>query len=156
SSGARDDLIQRRALDAYHLYWDSAGANNPLSGGGVRMIENVFVWAWDMRPFPAFPARSDVWADCASWRLGHWLNGRGALNALPDGRAHLCLRPGLEGADVANLSGAVSGYVVDAPSTARAAIEPLMAAYAFEAVEREGRITFFHADDAAILDLPVA
>ena len=36
----------------------------------------IYAWAWDARPFPAFPLDQDVWRDGGNWRLGHWLNGR--------------------------------------------------------------------------------
>src|SRR5262249_20856484 len=71
SSGARDDLIQRRTLEAYLRHW----ADDPMVG-------EAFLWCWDARPHPQFPARSEVWADGASWRLGHWLNGRAGLSML--------------------------------------------------------------------------
>src|SRR5262249_31764698 len=89
--------------------------------------------------------------DGASWRLGHWLNGRAGMSVLSDVVADLCARAGVDDADVAALSGAVSGYVVDSPSTARAALEPLMLAFAFDAIEHDGRMTFVHSDDAATL-----
>lgn len=145
SSGARDDLIQRRALDAYLRHWD-----------GDPMIEETFLWCWDARPHPAYPARADVWSDGASWRRGHWLNGRAGLSGLGEVVADLCARAGLDNVVVSSLSGAVSGYVVDSPSTARAAIEPLMAAYDFVAAEREGVVTFFHGGEGAPIAAPTA
>lgn len=144
SSGARDDLIQRRTLEAYLRYWDVSGAHNPASALDARpMVERAFLWCYDARPSPAFPARTDVWADGPAWRLGHWLNGRAGLSGLGEVVADLCWRAGVA-ADVSALSGAVSGYVVDAPSTPRDALEPLMAAYDFAAVEHAGDIVFFH------------
>jgi GTA TIM-barrel-like domain/Putative phage tail protein len=147
STGARDDLIQRRALEAYLSYWDEAGGNNSISslyGGPMLDPAGVFVWTWDARPFPAYPARADVWGDGVSWRLGHWLTGRAGLATLAEVVAEICARAGVDDVDAAALSGAVSGYVVDAPSTPRAALEPLMAAFDFDAVESGGRLKFAH------------
>lgn len=142
SSGARDDLIQRQTLDAYLRYWNTEGAANPASSlTGKPMIEQAFLWCWDARPYPAFPARSDVWSDGAAWRLGHWLNGRAGLSNLSEVVHDLCTRAGAE-ADVSALTGAVGGYVVDSPATARDALEPLMAAYDFTVAERDGALTF--------------
>ncbi|MDX2274648.1 MAG: glycoside hydrolase/phage tail family protein [Hyphomonadaceae bacterium] len=154
SSGARDDLIQRRALEAYLRHWDDDAPSNPASSiDGKPMVERMFAWCWDARPYAAFPARADVWSDGANWRRGHWLNGRAGLSGLGEVVADLCARAGVDDADVSALTGAVSGYVVDAPSTARAALEPLMAAYDFVGAEREGALTFFHASDAAPMAL---
>ena len=154
SSGARDDLIQRRTLEAYLMHWDVAAASNPTSSVyHGPMIARSFLWAWDARPYPAFPARNDVWADGGQWRLGHWLNGRAGLGGLSDAVVEICARAGVDDADASALVGAVSGYVVDSPATARAALEPLMAAFNFDAGERAGRITFFHPDASAPLAL---
>ena len=36
----------------------------------------MHIWAWDARPFPAFPDLGLLWSDAANWETGHWLNGR--------------------------------------------------------------------------------
>ncbi len=144
STGVRDDLIQRRVLEAYLTYWD--GEANPVSSlTGRPMIEQMMLWAWDARPYPAFPARQDVWADGPSWARGHWLNGRAALSDLAEVVLSLCDRAD-ESVEASGLRGAVSGYVVDAPSSARDALEPLMAAYDFSVSERNGELVFAHSD----------
>ncbi|WP_456119847.1 baseplate multidomain protein megatron [Terricaulis silvestris] len=157
SSGARDDLIQRRTLEAYLRYWDAEGEANPVSSlTGLPMIERAFLWAWDARPHPAFPALSQVWSDGPAWRRGHWLNGRAGLSMLGEVVTDICARADAEDVAASALVGALSGYVVDAPMEARAALEPLMAAYDFGAAEREGAIVFFHADDAAPVDVAIS
>jgi hypothetical protein len=156
STGARDDLIQRRMLQAYLSYWEIGGANNPTSSlNGKPMIEEMALWCYDARPHPAFPARKDVWTDGASWRLGHWLNGRAGLSDLGEVVAHLCARAEVADVDVAALQGAVSGYIVDAPASARDALEPLMSAYDFGAAESGGVVRFRHrATEAALAIAP--
>lgn len=150
SRGGRDDLIQRRVLEAYLRHWDEAADANPISvADGRRMVEQISLWAWDARPYPAFPARNDVWADGANWRRGHWLNGRAGLSGLAEVVLHLCARAGVHDVDASSLRGAVSGYVVDGPSSVREAIEPLMAAYGFDVAERDGRLVFFHGGQTA-------
>ncbi|MEQ1817365.1 MAG: glycoside hydrolase/phage tail family protein [Terricaulis sp.] len=147
SSGARDDLIPRRVLDAYLSYW--TGAANPVSSlTGAPMIEEAMLWAWDARPFPAFPARTDVWSDGGAWARGHWLNGRAGLSGLAEVVLSICERAGQGDVSVSALRGAVSGYIVDAPASARDALEPLMAAYDFTIAESEGVLTFLHNDHA--------
>ncbi|MEZ5961998.1 MAG: glycoside hydrolase/phage tail family protein [Hyphomonadaceae bacterium] len=147
STGARDDLIQRRVLDAYLSYWESEA--NPVSSlTGRPMIEGMMLWAWDARPYPAFPARTDVWSDGGAWARGHWLNGRAGLSDLGEVVLALCARAGLSDVDTTAVRGAVSGYVVDAPASARDALEPLMAAFDFTVCERDGLLTFFHASAA--------
>src|SRR6202012_3944228 len=51
SNGARDDLIQRRFLEAHLNCWTDA-ANNPVStvyGGAMLDTANIYVWCWDAR-----------------------------------------------------------------------------------------------------------
>jgi len=146
SRGWRDDAIQRAYLEATFSYW-GALANNPISNVYAEPMLNVAncaVWTWDARPYPFFPELTEVWADGANWRLGHWLTGRlgsGSLAALV--RA-LCLRAGLAEAmtDVAGLVGSVEGYVITALESPRSSITMLAAHFGFDAVESEGIIRF--------------
>ena len=75
-----------------------APANNPLSsvyGGRMVHVPECAAWTWDARPYPFFPALTDVWTDGANWRLGHWLTGRLGAVSLAALVRHLCLRAGL-------------------------------------------------------------
>lgn len=77
------------------------------------------------------------------------MNGRAGLSGLADVVQDLCARADEEDVDVSGLTGAVAGYVVDSPATARDALEPLMVAYDFAVSEREGVLTFQHRDASA-------
>ena len=97
SRGWRDDAVQRRFLEAVLGYW-AEPANNPTSGvysGRMITTAETAAWTWDARPYPAFPARSDVWTDADNWRLGHWLNGRLGSVSLGSLVRELCRRAGL-------------------------------------------------------------
>jgi hypothetical protein len=73
-----DLMIAPLALQAIHEYWFIDG-NNETSDSGVVMLDRAFcsVWAWDARPFPAFPKYDDVWGDTTNWPTGHWIDGKG-------------------------------------------------------------------------------
>jgi hypothetical protein len=148
STGARDDLVQIRALEAMLSGFDPAlpghppGANpvSPVYGG--RMIDpaRMSVWAWDARPFPAFPDLDLVWADGANWQAGHWITGRieGApLDRLV--RAIMTEYGLVPGPDIP-LDGFLDGYVLDRPMSARQALEPLAELFGFDAVVSGGAI----------------
>jgi hypothetical protein len=144
SNGARDDLIQLRFLQAVLGHWGDA-ANNPLSASyGGRMVDlaNAYVWAWDARPFPAFPNNRDLWGDGDNYARGHWLNGRVGARTLDSVVAEICARSGVTATDVSRLQDVVRGYVVDDVSDARAALQPLMLRYGFDAIERDGLLRF--------------
>jgi hypothetical protein len=144
SNGQRDDLIQRRFLEAHLGYW-SDPANNPTSteyAAPMLDTSHIYVWTWDARPFPAFPARSDVWGDAANYQYGHWLNGRLGAVQLGDLVSHLCEDAKMTGANAANLSGLVTGFAVTGTMSPRDAIAPLALAYHFDGLESEGVIAF--------------
>ncbi|MBB5046541.1 hypothetical protein HNR60_001289 [Rhodopseudomonas rhenobacensis] len=149
SSGERDDLMQRRYLEALISAFDPAfgasDAQNPLSpvyGGRMIEVSAIHLWTWDARPYPVFPAADDVWGDAPNWSTGHWLNGR--LGGAPlDALVAAQLRDaGVSGVDSSALREICDGYVVDRPMSPRAMIEPLAAAYAFDAHAAAGLLRF--------------
>ncbi|TCK31304.1 putative tail protein [Ancylobacter aquaticus] len=144
STGARDDLIQRRHLEASLNGFSANGALNPAAAGlpGGRMIDpaSLYLWTWDARPFPVFPRATDVWADGANWQTGHWLTGRLGAAPLAELTARLATDFGVPDIATGELRGIVDGYVVDRPMTARAALEPLARAFAFDLIERGGAL----------------
>jgi len=160
SSGTRDDLIQRRHLEAVLSAFDPAFGGgetlNPISpvyGGRMIEVSAIHLWTWDARPYPVFPAAEDIWSDGANWHTGHWLSGRlgGApLDALVD---RLATDSGAADLDASALSGGCDGYVVDRPMTPRAMIEPLSAAYAFNATAADGTLRFVPRGGAVVAEL---
>lgn len=149
SNRKRDDLIQRRYLEAICSKFDPAyGASeddNPQSSlYAGRMLDpaGIYPWAWDARPYPAFPLALDVWSDGGNWETGHWLNGRLGAAPLDDLVGAILADAGAENTDTSRLRGAADGYVIDRPMSARSAIEPLAPAFSFDAVEEEGTLVF--------------
>ncbi|MEX0301010.1 MAG: glycoside hydrolase/phage tail family protein [Leisingera sp.] len=144
SNGLRDDLIQVHYLGAVLGYWSEA-ANNPVSEEyGEQMLDmsNAYVWAWDARPFPAFPSRLEIWNDGENYLRGHWLNGRAGQRTLASVVEEICRAAGLEDFDVSQLYGVVHGYVNPDVSDARAVLQPLMLRHGFDAIERDGVLQF--------------
>jgi hypothetical protein len=148
SNGKRDDLIQRRYLEAALGAFDPAFGETPLnpisSVYGGRMIppDGIHVWTWDARPFPAFPALTEAWSDGANWQTGHWLTGRLGAAALDGLVAMILSDSGIGGVDTSELGDGADGYVVDRPMTPRAMLDPLALAFAFDALEQDGVLRF--------------
>lgn len=133
SIGARDDRMQRRVLEAVLGHF---AQNNPVSSVyDGPMLEAADAWSWDARPWPAFPARTDVWADAESWNCGHWLNGR-LDGETRDLIAALVKRADGPQVEVGTFVGEVQGYVVDRPMAIREALQPLLGALGLIVVER--------------------
>ncbi|MFO1175474.1 MAG: glycoside hydrolase TIM-barrel-like domain-containing protein [Paracoccaceae bacterium] len=144
STGRRDDLVQMQYLRAVVDFWGDP-ANNPVSpvyGQPMIDIARAHVWAWDTRPFPQFPANSSIWSDGANYAKGHWISGRTSAQPLSSVVAEICAASGLAAFDVSGLYGLVRGYSVGENGPARGALQPLMIAYGFDAVEREGQVVF--------------
>ncbi|TPW06751.1 MAG: protein transfer agent (GTA) orfg15, like protein [bacterium] len=156
STGARDDRMQRRALEAVLGHFAEA-ENNPVSAiYGGPMLAAADVWCWDARPYPAFPAREDVWADAGAWRTGHWLNGR-LTGETRDLVAAVLRRGGLADGqfEVGSFRGEVQGYVIDRPMRTRDALEPLLSGLGLIAAERDGRVAVI-GDEPPIVVLTLA
>ena len=151
STGARDDAMQRRALEAVLTHFDNP-AHNPVSAVyGGPMLAGGEAWCWDARPWPEFPARVERWADATAWRAGHWLNGRMA-GETGDLLAAILERGGLAPDDVviAPVTAAVAGYVIDRPMRTRDALEPLLAGLNLILAERAGRIAIQGAPESTV------
>ncbi len=144
SNRAVDRVVQRAAIEATEEFWNDP-ANNPTSPiyGGL-MVERRFVWCWDARPYPFFPALTNVWSDGENFRLGHWIEGKIGNMQLSEIVRDLCLRAGLAESefDVTALDDEVVGYVVTERKPVRDMIAVLQTAYFFDAVERDGVLVF--------------
>lgn len=152
SRGIRDDYMQRQYIKALLRAFDPessiyAADSNPISGVyGERMVQldQVHVYAWDARPFPAFPNDLDVWGDGGNWSFGHWLNGRISSVPLDAVVRQLMQDYGFAEYTAAALVGSVPGYIVDRVMSLRDALQPLSLAFFVDAVESGERIVFRH------------
>ena len=161
SHRTRDDLLQARFLEAAIARFDPAhpafeAADNPVSPVyGGRMVDpaRIHVWAWDARPYPAFPHLSDVWGDGPNWLTGHWITGRIEGMALDRLIAQICADYGLEPPELLACDDFLDGYVIDRPMSARAALEPLLAVFGVDAGVSAGTVRFSGRATPDVLEL---
>ncbi|MBM6581390.1 glycoside hydrolase/phage tail family protein [Microvirga sp. BT689] len=161
SRGVRDDLVQARTLEAILSRFDPAQRGfapeyNPTSSAyGGRMVDpdNVFVWAWDARPYPAFPDFDSVWSDGANWDTGHWLTGRIEGATLDRLIARILRDFGLSDPGALPVDGFVDGYVIDRPLSVRGALEPLLRLFGVDAIARGGSIVWQGRGGRAVVHL---
>ncbi len=150
STGVRDDLVVLNAIDAVQSRWDERHprfdpADNPYSRSYAgRMVDMGAsqLWAWDARPFPSFPDRTDLWADAGNWRTGHWLNGR--LDALPikDLIGEVLTDAGLTDYDVRGVQGVIDGYILGEAASPRSILESVLSFYRIAVHEDRGTLVF--------------
>ena len=69
STGTTDFEVMKQSLIAFNAYWDAK------TQGVSGFAEDRFAWAYDIRPYPAFP-HYNIWDDSDKWSQGHWLNGK--------------------------------------------------------------------------------
>ncbi len=144
SSGARDDFIQYRYFQAHLNHW-ALPENNPVSGlYSQPMVDmsHAYIWAFDTRPWPDFPARSDTWSDGANYGRGHWVSGRVGAATLAAVVSQIADRSNFADIDVSELHGSVRGYIVNGAQSARQSLQPLMLSHGFECSELDGKIVF--------------
>ncbi|MFO1122506.1 MAG: glycoside hydrolase/phage tail family protein [Hyphomicrobiales bacterium] len=145
SDGRRDDLMQYRTLAALLDHWSRPGDHNPVSavtGAPMVAADRIFLWAWDARPYPWFPADSETWADGGNYARGHWLNGRLAAVPVDQLIAGVCAAYGMSDVDVNNVEGLVDGFLIDRAMSARDALEGLLTGLGIDVVESDGRLHF--------------
>ena len=157
STGQRDELMQLQYLRAMAGYWADP-AHNPASEdfeGRMIDMDHAYVWAWDARPYPYFPANLDLWSDGGNYARGHWITGRVSGRRLADVIAEITGRAGLDAPESGAAPGFVRGYLADQVSEARSALQPLMLAHGVDAIERGGALQFRRRDGRAdhMLDL---
>jgi hypothetical protein len=133
SNGAPDGLMQRQFLRAHLGYWQPGGdgfddAQNPVSGVyGERMLdpERAYLWTWDARPYPAFPADATAWADAVNHPTGHWLTGRLGAAASDEIVRAIGADYGVSFAKVVSVKPLVHGLVLEGAMPARDALAPV-------------------------------
>lgn len=118
SRAGRDDLAQRRFLEAHLSHWRS-------KTNGMVPTDRIYLWTWDARPQPAFPSQTEIWRDGVNWHLGHWLTGRLGGAPADDLLVALATDYGLEGIDASRADGAIDGLLLDGDHSARGVIEAL-------------------------------
>lgn len=128
SKGRVDFRAQRAGIAATEQQWL-----------GSSMVERMFAWTWDARPFPYWPDLTSVWTDGAVWKTGHFLQGKLGISNLAAVVLDLCTRAGLEisDVDVSEISESLEGYVISNQQTIRDALQVLKTAYFFDTVESD-------------------
>ena len=147
SKGRVDFLAQRTGLTAAHAQWL-----------GSSMVERMFVWTWDARPFPYWPDLTAVWTDGGDWQTGHWVQGKLGTSALASIISDICTRSGLSTSDidVTRIAGQVDGFIINRQQTMRQTIESLQAAYFFDSVESGDVIKFIPRGGSIEVAIPEA
>ncbi|MFZ2101419.1 MAG: glycoside hydrolase/phage tail family protein, partial [Oricola sp.] len=164
SNGGHDEGEQRTFLEAHFDHWASGPAANPLSpatGEPMVDVSRIHLWAWDARPFPAFPMATEQWGDGGNWLRGHWLNGRLGSAPLRETARHVLAEHGIADIGAVNVADAVQGVIVSGPASARDILEPLAGVFGWAATDTgdgfalapEGAVATRIVDDGDVADI---
>lgn len=133
SKGRVDFRAQRAAITATEQEWKDSD-----------IVERLFLWTWDARPYPYWPDLTSVWSDGAAWKTGHWVQGKFGISSLAGIVKNLCLRGGLLAADidVSKITEQVEGFIINSQQPIRSAIETLQQGYFFDSAESDYVLKF--------------
>ncbi len=133
SNAGTNFITQRVAANAFLDFWSNQ-----------EYIENMFLWCFDARPYPAWP-HAKKWNDFYLWEKGHWVNGKLIDTLLADlildisQKCNIC--PSL--IDFNGLHENISGISITKMTTGLELINLLRTVYFFDLRDRsDGGITF--------------
>jgi len=134
SDGLSEPSIQRQFLRAHYDHWQNEhdafeADQNPLSSlyeGRMLDADRIYLWAWDARPFPAFPLRNDVWSDSPSYFTGHWTTGRFGCATVSEITVSVAKDIGVQLSNEDSAPSFIEGCLIGSPTSARNDIELLL------------------------------
>lgn len=144
SNNMRDDYEQSIAIRSFLKYWNNNNPNSNLYNGKMLDTEKTHLWAWDARPYPAFPSLNEVWGDYGNYEKGHWLMGRTNVSNISQIFEWALKRSGIEAYDCSKISGLLDGYVIE-DSNARDMLEGLMIGFNISYKNENGIAVFSNA-----------
>lgn len=133
SKGKVDFVAQRQALSATEKVWRNS-----------EIVEQLFIWTWDARPFPYWPDLLHIWRDGNCWMRGHWVNGKLGLTKLEAVIQDLAARVGIDAKQIRaeELYDYVDGMVLFNQEPVNEIINILKTSYFFETHEDNNFIYF--------------
>ncbi|WP_395463601.1 glycoside hydrolase TIM-barrel-like domain-containing protein [Wolbachia endosymbiont of Cantharis cryptica] len=146
SNGEVSFLSQKTAIEGTLKKWQSS-----------EMVEKMFLWAWDARPFPYFPNLCDVWSDCHNWQTGHWIQGKLSQLNISDVLSDLLQKTGLKSDqfDTSDVKGLLSGYVINDQQSVRSIVKMLQSCYFFDVVEQDSKLKFVQKGRGVTTVIPI-
>ncbi len=146
SNGEVSFLSQKIAIEGTLKKWQSS-----------EMVEKMFLWAWDARPFPYFPNLCDMWTDCHNWQTGHWIQGKLSQLNISNVLSDLLQKAGLKSDqfDTSDVKGLLSGYVINDQQSVRSIIKMLQSCYFFDVVEQDSKLKFVQKGRGVTTEIPI-
>ncbi len=122
SNGEVNFSLQRRCISKFIKFWQEE-----------EYIDNMFLWTWDARPYPAWP-HMPIWTDNNLWEKGHWVNNKFGAVSIGSIILELSKRSGidLEDIDISSVDESIEGMIINTHQTCLDAIHMLRMSYFFD------------------------
>lgn len=145
SNGSIDLNLQRIAIEATLEQWK----NSP-------MVQQLFLWCYDARPYPYFPILRHIWSDSDLWIYGHWVNGKLGKCLLARILENLLSRVSLDDIKIntEQIFQSIDGFIINNNQTILESIEILQQSYFFDVIERQNEIKFLTRGTKSALVIP--
>lgn len=144
STGEVDFEIQTKSISAFLHYWENSD-----------MVDKSFLWAWDVRPQPAWP-HMKIWRDSNLWQKGHYVNDKLSSCNLSDILSELALRSSFKASEIRaeKISEDIEGLVLDKDTSSLDTILMLKILFRFHVIiNPNGSIEFFSSDHDKITQI---
>ncbi len=134
SNGGINFDIQRVGIEATISKWKNS-----------LMVERMFLWCYDARPYPYFPLSKNLWSDGDLWTYGHWINGKLGrcllARIIEDLMERLDLNLSIQ-INTRQLSASLDGFIINNNITIIDALKILQQCYFFDILENREEIKF--------------
>lgn len=122
STGEVNFSIQRRCIKAFIEFWQQE-----------EYIENMFLWTWDARPYPAYP-HMRIWSDSHLWEKGHWVNNKFGSASVASIILELSVKSNIaiQYVNVSSIDEAIEGMIVNSSQSCMDVIKTLRTSHFFD------------------------
>lgn len=76
STGNTDSTMQMTALNAFITYWQTQNDYGGIHNNALIDMSIVSVFCWEARPWPWYPALTNMWLDDFNYATGYAINGK--------------------------------------------------------------------------------
>ena len=145
SKGHADFRAQKIAISGTIKTWNNS-----------NIVEQMFLWGWDVRPYPYFPQLQNIWKDAKNWQIGHWIQEKLSLLEISNIIYDLLKNTGLENnqINIQNLHNEIDGYVITETQSAKSILNSLKDLYNFEIVEQDNKLSIIQENQPTQYSIP--
>lgn len=107
-------------------------------------VEHLFAYYWDLRPYPFFPNKTDIWKDGVNWQYDYCLNGKTGLSNAKVSINQLFSDANIDTKFIKNIEvdEFIDGFVINNSMSIKDVLNTLQKVYFFDCVENDGKIAF--------------